>query len=813
MNPYKRIIKILWIVSLSFVVLVGVLMWVVSKGFLGEMPDIYEIKNPKSNLASEVYSEDSVLLGKFYHQYDRIQTAYNEISPFVIQALISTEDERFYSHAGIDFRSLLRAVFYLGQDGGGSTITQQLAKNLFTQQAERGFTRVFQKLKEWVIALKLEKNFSKQEILTLYLNAVPFGDNVYGIRNAAMTFFQKQPYELKIEEAAVLIGLLKSNTAYNPRLNPNKAVERRNVVIHQMFKNTYISQGKRDTLMAAPLTLHYLKLNEKEGMATYFREYIRLQAQRWINAYQKRTGKRFNLYADGLKIYTTINSRMQLRLEQSVQDHISKMQMIFDGQIASIEKDYWKSLDSIVTVWKTQTERYTSMQEGEYSKEEIDRAFNRRIQMSVFSWRVRDFIDTVMSPLDSVKYHKKMLQAGALVVNPIDGKVKAWVGGINYKVFKYDHVVSAKRQVGSVIKPLLYALALEQHGFRPETICSNTPQCFATEKDKEWCTKNNPGSRTDSTTSLLEGIVFSLNNVSGFIIRYVTPQKFAEFLKTKLQIQSDIYAYPSLSLGTSEFTLYEMVRAYTIFPSNGVLSELQTITTIADAEGRTIEHFRSAQKSIVLSEATAYSMSQIMQGSVNYGTARRIRNQFDIRGEMAGKTGTTNDFSDAWFIGFSKNLLGGVWVGCEDKIISFRSREGEGSSMALPIFGKFWVSGLRDKMAMFHPTSFTKPLSADNEVKTKVSLLSKKGLEEYLNQNPGYRLGGDAALFNFVLNDPYRHKQWDRDSLLADSLAVGDSLNGQSADVQDAHLTDKEIEALIQQEEKKNKKQHRKKAP
>lgn len=686
-------ILVFWSLVIAFILGVTAIFTAVSLDMLGPLPSIEELQNPASQMSSAIYSEDGVLLGKYY-QRDRLATSYKDISPFVLNALIATEDARFFEHSGIDLRALGRAiwgVFTLNSKGGASTLSQQLALNLLVEidennrRASSKFNRAMQKLKEWVVAVKLERNFTKREILALYLNTVPFGDNVYGIKNAAATFFQKTPANLTLEEAAVLIGMLKGNTLYNPRKNPKRALERRNTVIDQMYNNGSITYEQCLVTKQKPMVIRYMRLDEQNGLATYFREVVREELKTLLKGVRKSDGTSYDLYRDGIKIYTTIDSKMQAVAERVMENQLGKLQAILNSQVDIKNGSVWEGKENILWNLVKGTRRWQALEERGFSGNEIQLNFKEKVKMRVFAWNKRHEKDTIMSPLDSIKYHQQFLQNGFVVMDPNTGFVKVWVGGINYKYFKFDHInINTKRQVGSSIKPLLYALSIMDLGYGPNTICPNVEQCFP-EYDN-WCSHNNDNTSSDNVP-LARGLSSSLNNVSAFLIKQLTPRRFVEFLRTA-NIKSPLPAVPSLALGTADISPLEMLGAYAIFPASGYSVKPTYIKRVEDRNGNVLKTFRT-EKNYVISSVDAYTMTQMLRNVVDHGTAAAMRYQYQVKGAVAGKTGTTNDNADAWFIGFTPNLLGVCWVGCDMRFISITSNAGYGGSAAMPVFATF----------------------------------------------------------------------------------------------------------------------------
>lgn len=736
----QKSVKLLWQIVLWGTVAFFLLILLTNWGLFGYMPSLSELENPNSSLASEVLASDGTPLGKFYDEQDRTLCDYKDISPNVINALVATEDERFFKHSGIDPKSTIAIPFYLltGKRRGSSTITQQLAKNLFPRQNENFLTLPFIKLKEWIVAIKLERNFTKEEIITLYLNTVGYSENVYGIKNASRTFFNKNPDRLSVEEAAILVGMLKGNTVYNPRRNPKAALARRNTVISQMEKNGYLTPAQAAAAKATPIRLQYVKLDHNNGLAPYFREYLRGEMKKWCKEHKKPDGSPYNLYRDGLKIYTTINARMQSYAEEAVKKHLADLQKIFSQQSQIKTGSVWKQYHSYLVRYMKESDRYQSMKEEGASDEEINKAFQTKIPMKVFAWNParNDEIDTVMTPLDSIKYMRAILQSGFMVMDPESGEVKAWVGGPDFRYFKYDHVnINTKRQVGSTIKPIWYTFAL-MNGFTPNTIVPNVPQEFPA---YHWVSHNAEGGGGSSVT-LAEALAKSLNHVSAYLFKQFGAKALVDFAKNKCGIESDIPPYPSISLGTPEISMYEMIRTYSMFPGKGFIAEPVYILRIEDRNGNVLQTF-TPQKRLVIDENTAYTMVRMMQGvTAPGGTAARLRFRYGLRGEMAGKTGTTNDYQDGWFIGYTPQLLAGAWVGCENNFLHFNSLTyGQGANTGLPIWAYFFQKVYADKTLGINPgATFERPatFNQDNFFQTNVDTIPAAQAEDVGNGNP-----------------------------------------------------------------------------
>ncbi|MBY0536269.1 MAG: transglycosylase domain-containing protein [Chitinophagaceae bacterium] len=691
----SKAVKIFWKIFFYGLGAFILLLILINFGLFGKMPSLAELENPSIVLASEVLGDDGTPLGKYYRERgNRSNVGYRDISKYVVDALVATEDERFYDHSGIDGKSLIRAVVRLGRDGGASTISQQLAKNMLDQGSKNFVLRVIEKFKEWIIAVKLERNFTKQEILALYLNTVPFGENTYGIRNAARTFFQKEPDRLTVEEAAVLVGMLKGNTLYNPNKNYKAAFDRRNVVLNQMVKNNYLSEASYANLKVKPIKLNFKKLDENNGIAPYFLDVIRDELKKWCKEHKKSDGDNYDLYSDGLRIYTSINPRMQLYAEEAVAKHMPVLQRVLSQQQSVKTDAVWKDHENILLNEMKQSERWKNLKEDEMPEEEIKKTFYEKTKMKVFAWNPQRQKDTVMTPYDSIKYHREMLQTGFMVMDPMTGQVKAWVGGIDFKNYKYDHVnLKTKRQVGSSIKPFLYALAMEEYGFTPETECEATQQYFP---GSGYVPARNTG-RT-GTRTMASGLAFSVNEVAAYLIKQTSPKRFADFLG-EINIPTKVPPYPSISLGSCDLSLFEMLWGYTMFPTGGYSTKPMYITRIEDKDGNVLARFEPERKE-VLSQNTAYTMSRMMQGVVDYGTAGGLRSRLGVA-EMGGKTGTTNDNSDGWFIGFTPQLLGGVWIGCDNRFIRLESGLGYGGKAAMPIWEYFFQKVFADNTLAF----------------------------------------------------------------------------------------------------------------
>lgn len=661
--------------------------FMVSWGWFGELPPLEELENPKTYLASEIYSEDGVVLGKYYLQ-NRSNTTFDELSPNLVNALIATEDVRFYDHSGIDFRRFTSAVLFLGKRGGASTITQQLAKNLFPRKKfDNVFNKATTKLKEWITAIRIEERYTKEEIMTMYFNTVEFGGNSFGISSAAKTFFGTTPLALTEVEAAMLVGMLKAPTKYSPVRNPANALFRRNTVLNQMRKYDFISNEAFDSLKAKPIELKYQEEDHNEGLAPYFREHLRQELLDWC------AENGYNLYKDGLKIYTTINSKMQAMAEESVQAHVKLMQGKFFEHWKGREP--WGQYKELITAGMKRSDRYRIMKAAGATDAEIEKAFNTPVKMKVFSY-TRGEVDTTMTPLDSIKYYKYFMQAGLMSMDPTTGYIKAWVGGINHKYFKYDHVnIAAKRQVGSTFKPLVYTLAID-NGWSP---CYKAPNQRVVFEDYENYSPDNADDKyNDPEMTLFRGLQFSVNNIVMQVMKQLGPTapKSVIELARKMGITSELLPYPSIALGVADISVYEMVGAFSTYANKGVWTEPIYVTRIEDKNGNVIREV-VPRKVEAMSEQTAYIMEKMLERVTAHGTAAKVKYMYQVPGAVGGKTGTTQNYSDGWFIGITPTLATGIWTGFEDRAIHFRSMSlGSGSAMAMPIFGTYMKKALSD---------------------------------------------------------------------------------------------------------------------
>lgn len=716
-KTFKRFLIWFWGLFVGFLLLIFLFFVGISSGWFGSMPSFAELENPKSFLASEVYSYDGELLGKYYLE-NRSSVYYSDLSPYLVEALIATEDARFYDHSGVDAKAVFRVAMGVlsGQSkGGGSTITQQLAKNLFPRGTLSKPQLIMRKFKEWITAIKLEHNYSKDEIIAMYFNTIDFGSQAFGIKSAAMTFFGKTPNELTLEESALCVAVVNAPTRYSPIRNPENALARRNLVLGQMEKYGYITAEVCDSVQGIPIDMsHYSIQDHQRGIAPYFREYLRQYLRDWCKDHVKPDGTNYDLYKDGLKIYTTIDSRMQRYAEEAVCEHLGKdLQPAFykhwkghkkapfsDISDEEIEKIYYQAM--------LRSDRYISMKKAGADSDSITIAFNTPFEMPLFSWD--GLIDTVMTPMDSIKYYMWFLQSGLMSIEPNTGYVKAYVGGPDYRFFKYDHVKYGARQVGSTFKPFVYALAIQEKGYTP---CSEVPNIQPTIElpdGRVWEPANSSKERQGEMVSLKWALANSINWVSAYLINQVSPQAVIQ-LARKMGVKSDMPAVPAICLGVADIKLCEMVGAFNTYPSKGIYVEPIFITRIEDKYGNVLEHF-TANHTEALSEETAYTMLRTMQGVVEAGTSIRLRYKYQLTNPIAGKTGTTQNHSDGWFMGITPHLTTGVWTGCDVRSVHFRSiKEGQGSNMALPIFGIYMQKIYADSTLNFPKDDFEKPSS------------------------------------------------------------------------------------------------------
>jgi penicillin-binding protein 1A len=707
------IIKRIWQIFAAGIVLLLLVVFFTAMGWLGKLPDINELENPSTKLASEIYASDGVQLGKIYSQEDRTNIKYNELPKHIVNALVATEDARFFKHSGIDIKSLFRAVFFLGKRGGGSTITQQLAKNMFHPAKRNLIERVLQKLKEWVIAAELEKRYTKDEIILMYFNTVPW-ENSYGIKSAAKRFFNKETKDLNLEEGALLVGLLKASGFYHPVHHPDRALNRRNTVFNQMEKYGYLTKEVRDSFKSLPMDIDYQMISHNQGLATYFREYLRQYLKDWCEK------KGFNLYNDGLKIYTTIDSRIQRHAEEAVSQHMATLQAQFFDETKRMKSNPWRS-EKEGEYWKTdpeyipknmkRTERYRLLKQAFGDQEDsILFYMNKKVKMTMFSWNGDR--DTMMSPLDSLKYAKQILHTGMMSMDPTTGHVKAWVGGINLKHFQYDHVnKNSTRQVGSTFKPIVYARAMDDEKIEPCEMVPTGPVTLELEDGNTW-TPANSGKVSAAEVSLYTGLKMSYNTVTARVMQRMGPRSpyAVKEISDKLGIDTRKFMpYPSICLGTMDISVFEMVGAYSAFANEGEWIEPIFITRIEDKNGNLLEEFIPKQQEAMRPQ-TAYIMLKMLEKVVESGTGARLRGRYGITAPIAGKTGTTQNNSDGWFVAIMPNLVTGCWVGAEDRQVRFRSTNlGQGANTALPITGLFLKKLQDDKTIKLNRDPFKKP--------------------------------------------------------------------------------------------------------
>ena len=727
---FRKYIVGFWTLFGIGIMILILLFLLASWGAFGKMPEFEELENPESNLATEIFSADGETLGKYYSE-NRTPIKYEDLPPHLIQALVATEDERYYEHSGIDAIGTLRAAVFLGARGGASTITQQLAKLLFTEDVSQNFMgRVMQKFKEWIIAIRLERQYTKEEIITMYFNKYDFVYQAVGIRSAAKIYFDKEAKDLKIEEAAVLVAMLKNAALYNPVRRPEMVERRRNQVLKQMEKNGFLTSMEKDSLQAIPMKIIFTPQGHDEGIATYFRVYLQGFMRDWIEKNPKHDGGTYNIYRDGLKIYTSIDSRMQKYAEEAVAMHMAHLQKEFDWQNRNNKTAPFRDINEtevahIVRNAMRVSARWHKMEAQGKSKKEIEDSFDKKTEMSVFSWS--GIKDTIMTPRDSILYYKSFLNAGMMSMTPQTGEVKAWVGGINFKHFKYEHVKQAKRQVGSTFKPFVYATAIDQLKLSP---CDVLPRNhFTMEAGKhgnqnDWSPRNSDN-KYEGMLTLKNALALSVNTITARLIDKIGPKPVIEMLD-KLGVDTrDIPAVPSIALGTADMSVFEMVSAYSTFVNEGVYVKPVIVNRIEDKNG-TVLYQQVPETRDVLSKEAAYVTINLMEGVTQFGSGVRLRgtwagNQdhyrravtgypYDFKNPIAGKTGTTQNQSDGWFMGMVPNLVTGVWVGGEDRSVHFPSiTYGQGATMALPIWGIYMKKVYADKELEVSSGAFPRP--------------------------------------------------------------------------------------------------------
>ena len=718
-NNSKQI-ALAWKIFAGLWIAVFLFFTMLSLGWIGFMPSFEELENPKSNQATEVISADGEILG-FIGIENRSNITYDELSPNLINALIATEDVRFYKHSGIDARSLGRVFFktLIGRhssSGGGSTITQQLAKNLFPREHKSKIGTIFSKFKEWVVAVKLEHNYSKQEIIAMYFNTVDFGSNAFGIKTAAKTFFDKTPADLSVNESAMLVGLLKAPTTYNPIRNPKNALVRRNTVLAQMNRYDYLSDEDFEKFKQEEIDVtHYTPQSHNDGLATYLREYIRNYMKDWCKHHRNSQGDHYDVHKDGLRIYTTIDSRMQRYAEEAVREHMSKeVQPNFNRELIARKGNPFCDItpelqEKLIVQAMKGSDRYYQLHKVQgKSEKECRKIFDEKVNMRVFSWKGN--IDTLMSPWDSLIYYKKFLNVGMMSVEPGTGYVKAYVGGINYRYFKYDNV-QTHRQVGSTFKPFVYTMALQDLDMYPCTEVPNSEVCFEVWGKPDWCPKNSTNERENEMVTLKWALAHSVNWVSAYLMKQGSPEQVISIAR-KMGITSDIDAVPAICVGTPEISVYEMAGAMATFANKGEYVEPIFITRIEDNKGTVLARF-TPERHEAISERTAYMMLELMKGVVQSGTGVRLNYKYNLSKystAIAGKTGTTQNNSDCWFIGITPKLATAVWTGGEVRSIHFRNMTfGQGAAQALPIFGLFMKKIYEDPKLKFPRGDFERP--------------------------------------------------------------------------------------------------------
>lgn len=743
-KKYWKFFVIFWSVVLVGIIGVFVFFWLISAGKLGFMPTFEELENPNNRFASEVYFADGPIMNRYFEKENRKYIEYREIPQSVIDALIATEDVRFYDHSGVDVRGLFRVAKGLltanTSAGGGSTISQQLAKMLFPRESDLNvFELAIRKFREWVIAVRLEKSYTKEEILTMYLNKYDFLNLAVGISSAADIYFQVPLDSLKVEQAAMLIGMAKNSSYYNPVRRPELTLNRRNVVLSQMYKYDKITREECDSLKKLPLGLNFKRVDHKEGLATYFREYLRLfmtankpdrkryrdlsqfrldsvawktnPLYGWCKKNVKVDGSHYDLYSDGLKIYTTLDSRMQKYAEEAVREHLSQdLQPLFDKEkVKKLRPPFSNDMtpaeiEEVLDRSIRQSERYRVLSKQGMSFDEIRKTFDQPLEMQVFTWN--GIRDTVMTPLDSIKHYKSFFRSGFMVMQPQTGYIKAYVGGPDYRYFMYDMVSAGKRQVGSTIKPILYTLAM-QEGLGPCDKVPNIPQTFILPTGEPWSARGGT-KRQGEMVTLRWGLANSENNISAWVLKQFTPEAVAQ-MAHKMGITSFIDPVPSVFLGTAEITVKEMVAAYSIFANKGVYNSPLPVYRIEDKYGNVLQEFRPESREVI-TENTAYLMCNLLEGVVTGGTGVRLRYKYKLMNPMGGKTGTTQKHADGWFMGVTPDLVGGVWVGAEDRSIHFQNlANGQGASMALPIWAKFLLKAYADPRLKMSDRPFDRP--------------------------------------------------------------------------------------------------------
>ncbi|AWX44605.1 Penicillin-binding protein 1A [Flagellimonas maritima] len=730
--PY---IKWFWILFGSGVLFVILIFLLASWGAFGTMPTFERLENPETNLATEFISSDGETLGKLYLNDNRTPIAYQNLPENLVNALVATEDARYYDHSGIDARGTVRALAFLGTKGGASTISQQLAKQLFTGQAARGWQRYTQKIKEWVIATRLERNYTKEEIVAMYLNIYDFGYAADGIRSAARIYFGKEPSDLKIEESAVLVGMLKNSSLYNPIRREELVLNRRNTVLGQMAKYDYITQEEKDSLQKLKMDINFNPESHKEGLATYFRMYLQRFLKNWVDENPKLDGEKYNIYLDGLKVYTTVDSRMQKNAEDAVEAHMKNLQTEFFHQntpdrnkTAPFLDLETSEIDIIMERAMKNSPRWKTMEREGISEKEIRNSFLEKTEMTVFDWNSNSYEkDTILTPMDSIRYYKTFLRTAMMSMEPQTGHVKAWVGGVDYKHFQYDNVIQGARQAGSTFKPFVYAAAIDQLRYSPCDSLPDNQYCIEPLKHgniEAWCPKNSDGKYSGENLTLKSALANSVNTVTAQLIDKVGPGSVVAIAKN-MGLTRDILEVPAIALGTPELNVYEMVGAYGTFANQGVYVKPVMVTRIEDKNGTVLFEYTPETKD-VLSKDVAYATVNLMEGVTQYGSGGRLRHSFaknqtvykeiitgypyELTNPIAGKTGTTQNQSDGWFMGMVPNLVTGVWVGGEDRAIHFnRLAYGQGASMALPIWAMYMKKNYENEELGVSKEAFEEP--------------------------------------------------------------------------------------------------------
>lgn len=731
-TDYRGPIKFFWLTFCVGLLGVALIFGSAAFGLFGPMPPLAQLENPKTNLATQIISSDGEILGKFFYNDNRTAIQFNELPSHLVDALVATEDERFYSHSGIDFRGTLRAIAYLGKRGGASTITQQLARQLFVGVRSRNKVQaITQKIKEWVLAVKLERRYTKEEIIAMYLNIYDFGYQADGIQSAAKIYFNKSPMTLSIEEGATLIGMLKNSSLFNPKRRPERTQQRRNVVFQQMYRNDFLTERERDSLQSLPLTLEFTPDSHREGLATYFRAYIRTYMQKWVQENPRPNGEKYNIYRDGLRIFSTLDSRLQALGESAMETHMLNLQAEFFRQnteelnpTAPFLELREGEIDTLLERSARRSERWRAMRASGKDEETIWASFKVPTPMTVFSWKGDR--DTIMSPLDSMRYYKSYLRSAMMSMDPTNGHVKTWVGGFNYKHFQYDQVKQGRRQIGSTFKPFLYATAIDQLRLSPCDVLPDALFCIEPMKYgnvEAWCPKNS-GDKYGRMRTLKNALANSVNTISARLMDKVGPTPVVN-LARKTGITSYLPRVPSIALGTPDISLFEMVGAYSTFANKGIYVKPIMITRIEDKNGTVLFEVVPETRD-VLSEESAYVTLSLLKGVTEGGSGQRLRHDiatenyayqsvvtgypYLFENPIAGKTGTTQNHSDGWFMGMVPNLVTGVWVGGEDRAVHFKDIAfGQGASMALPIWANYMRSAYENEAIGISKEDFIAP--------------------------------------------------------------------------------------------------------